>query len=85
MEEKIKNKKDPQLEEQEKHGPEASSTKHAKILIERILPFIIIVIMFSSIIWMTHILCNGGPKGALEIIVTIVGCLSCITVIATSF
>jgi hypothetical protein len=85
MEEKIKNKEKTQLEEQEKYGPEASSTKHVKILIERILPFIIIVIMFGSIIWMTHILCNGGPKGALEIIVTIIGCLSCITVIATSF
>ena len=80
MQETNKNKEEIQLEEvkHEQNSPAASGKP-----IVGILSGIILIIMFGSIIWTAHILCNGGPHGFQEIIITVIGCLSTIFMVFT--
>ena len=85
MEDTNKDKEEQQLEETQ-HEPKlltANESKKPKAI--EILAGIAVLIMIISIIWMAKILVSGGPKGVLETIVTIIGCISALLMGASSF
>jgi len=78
-----KNKEEP--EEMQHESELVTGNEPEKPGILEILSGIIAIIMVVSTIWMAKILASGGPNGALEIVVTVIGSISVLLMGAASF